>query len=97
MIKAQSAVIAILFYLFSSLALKADDYAKALKEFKPLAEQGHRGAQYFLGVMYYKGYGVDKNFVYAHMWWNIAASTGHDEAKGNKEKCTLVTGSEGRF
>lgn len=33
-------------------ALRRDDYATALKVFRPLAEQGHAGAQYNLGVMY---------------------------------------------
>ena len=50
------------------------DYATALLEWKPLAEQGNADAQYNLGVMYYKGQGVIQDNVYAHMWFNIAAS-----------------------
>ena len=34
------------------------DYAKALAEFKPLAEQGDAGAEYFMGFLYRYGYGV---------------------------------------
>ena len=34
------------------------DYATALKEWKPLAEEGNADAQYNLGVMYKNGWGV---------------------------------------
>ena len=34
------------------------DYARAYKEFKPLAEQGDADAQFYLGVMYDYGRGV---------------------------------------
>ncbi len=34
------------------------DYATALQEFRRLAEQGDATAQYNLGVMYLKGFGV---------------------------------------
>jgi len=33
--------------------------------------------------MYYKGHGVILDNVYAHMWWNIAASTGNENAIKN--------------
>jgi TPR repeat protein len=36
-------------------AYKSGDYATALREWTPLAEQGNVGAQYLLGVMYRKG------------------------------------------
>ena len=42
----------------------------------PLAEQGHAIAQYNLGVMFHNGKGVIQDSVYAHMWFNIAASNG---------------------
>ena len=50
------------------------DYATALQEFKPLAEQGDADAQFNLGVMYQKGRGVPQDYVQAHMWSNLAAS-----------------------
>ena len=56
------------------------DYATALREFKPLAEQGDAYAQYNLGVMYHEGKGVIQDYVRAHMWWNIAASQGDKDA-----------------
>ena len=36
-------------------AFKSGDYSSALKEWKPLAEQGSAPAQYSLGVMYAHG------------------------------------------
>ena len=35
--------------------------------------------------MYYNGQGVLQNNVYAHMWWNIAASNGNDGAMKNRD------------
>ena len=52
------------------------DYATALKEWTPLAEQGDVPAQTALGWIYRDGEGVPQDFVYAHMWGNIAASNG---------------------
>jgi hypothetical protein len=39
-------------------AAQSGDFATALREWKPLAEQGHARAQYNLGVMYESGQGV---------------------------------------
>ena len=58
-------------------AYTAKDYATALREFKPLAEQGHPDAQYYMGVMYAFGKGVLKDQVFAHMWANIALMNGY--------------------
>jgi len=63
-----------------------NDYATALKEWKPLVEQGDAGAQYYLGVMYANGQGVIQDNVYAHMWFNIAASSGDKEAVKNRDR-----------
>ena len=80
-----------LFIVFATPAVSADlqkgmdaamrgDFATALREWKPLAEQGDAKAQFNLGVMYDNGRGVVQNFALAHMWWNIAASKGHKDA-----------------
>jgi TPR repeat protein len=55
----------------------SEDYASALREWRPLAEQGNALAQFNLGLMYFYGQGVPKDFVSAHMWVNIAAANGH--------------------
>ena len=39
-------------------AAKSGDFATALREWKPHAEQGHTFVQYFLGTMYDNGQGV---------------------------------------
>ena len=35
--------------------------------------------------MYGTGRGVTQDFIRAHMWMNIAASLGHEDAKKNKD------------
>ncbi len=54
-------------------AYKRGDYATALIEFRPLAEQGMADAQFALGFMYYFGHGVPQDYVQAHMWYSLAA------------------------
>ena len=61
-------------------AYEKKDYRTALREWKLAAEQGHATAQYNLGFMYGNGLGVPKNYVYAYMWDNIAASQGDKDA-----------------
>ena len=55
-------------------AYQRGDYATALREWRPLAEQGYAEAQFFLGVMYSEGEGVPQDYSKAHMWFNLAAS-----------------------
>ncbi len=62
-------------------AYNRGDYATALKEWRPLAEQGDALAQYNLGVMYFMGRGVPQDNVQAHMWLNLAAAQGHELAR----------------
>ena len=57
-------------------AYKAEDYATAFKEWRPLAESGNGSAQYNLGIMYEDGLGVPQDYTMAHMWFNIAAANG---------------------
>ena len=42
-------------------------------------------AQYNLGVMYRKGHGVPQDKVYAHIWYNIAATSGNKKAIKNRD------------
>jgi TPR repeat protein len=48
------------------------------------AKQGHAPAQINLGVMYANGQGVLQDYVMAHMYWNIAAVSGHKSAIKNR-------------
>jgi len=45
------------------------DYATALKEWRPLAEQGHATAQSNLGYMYDNGLGVPQDYTQARDWY----------------------------
>ena len=68
-----------------SASYEAGDYGTALREFQPLAKQGNAAAQNNLGFMYHTGEGVPKDNVYAHMWWNIAASSGEKDVVTNRD------------
>ncbi len=62
-------------------AYNRGDYATALKEWRPLAEQGDAVAQYFLAHMYENGQGVPQDDVQARMWLNLAAAQGNKTAR----------------
>jgi uncharacterized protein len=53
------------------------DYAKAYKEFKPLAEQGDAGAQTYLGDIFEHGRGVLRDCKEAVKWYRKAAEQGN--------------------
>ena len=54
-------------------AFKSGDYATALRELKPLAEQGNVSAQGALGVMYENEQGIAQDYNTAVKWWKLAA------------------------
>jgi len=64
-------------------AYKAGDYATALKEWKPLAEQGNAYAQANLGLMYNNGKGVLKDSIEAVKWYRLSAEQGNVGAQSN--------------
>ena len=53
-------------------AYERGDYATALKEFRPLAEQGNAKAQHYLGVIYRTGRGVRKDEQEGEKWYRMA-------------------------
>jgi len=57
------------------------DHPTALKEWRPLAEQGNADAQFNLGVMYYFGRGVRQDYKEAVRWYRLAAAQGHASAQ----------------
>jgi len=57
-------------------AYAAQDYQAALKEFLPLANAGDVATQSILGLMYYSGDGVSKDFGEAAEWYRKAAEKG---------------------
>ena len=64
-------------------AYKAADYAAALKEWRPLAEQGNADVQFNLGLMYDKGEGVLQDNAEALKWYRLAAEQGNAGAQNN--------------
>jgi len=62
-------------------AYKRGDYATALREFRPLAEQGNALAQNKLGYMYRNGIGVTQDYAEAVKWYRKAAEQGHATAQ----------------
>ena len=53
-------------------AYERGDYAAALNEWRPLAEQGDVLAQYYLGTMYADGEGVPQDPAEATKWFRLA-------------------------
>ena len=64
-------------------AYERGDYATALKEFRPLAEQGNADGQFNLGLMYDLGRGVTQSYAEAWKWYRLAAEQGNAEAQNN--------------
>ncbi len=58
-------------------AVQRGDYATALREWRPLAEQGDVKAQHNLGHMYYLGVGVPQDFAEAMKLFRKAADQGN--------------------
>ena len=59
------------------------NYATALKEWRPFAEQGYAFAQFNLGLMSYHGEGVQQDYQEAAKWYRLAAEQGDDRAQTN--------------
>ena len=64
-------------------AYYSGDYATALKEWEPLAEQGLAQAQYNIGLMYHNGQGVPQDYKEAAKWYRRAAEQGDAKAQSN--------------
>jgi len=62
-------------------AYERGDYATALREWLPLAQQGDADAQRNLGLMYEKGEGVPQDYAQAVQWYRWAAEQGHANAQ----------------
>jgi len=62
-------------------AIRRGDFAAALEDLRPLAEQGHVVAQTLLGVLYRDGKGVPQDDKAAAKWFRIAAEQGFHVAQ----------------
>ena len=64
-------------------AFQSGDFATALKEWKPLAEEGNAVAQNNLGLMYDNGWGVPQDYKEAVNWYRLAVEQGYAIAQFN--------------
>ena len=62
-------------------AYERGDYVTAMKELRPLADQGNADAQFFMGLIYDNGHGVAPDHGRAVEWWRLAAAQGHARAE----------------
>jgi TPR repeat protein len=74
-------------------AYDVEDYATAMREWQPLAEQGDALAQYHVGLLYHKGRGVPQDDAQARKWYAKAAAQG--QAKAQFSLGTLYFNGEG--
>ena len=70
-------------FFYGWAAYERGDYVTALKEWRPLAEQGDAATQHNLGLMYANGEGVPENDVKAVEWYSKAAKQGFAAAQYN--------------
>ena len=64
-------------------AAQSGDFETALREWTPLAKQGHVQAQYNLALMYDNGEGVPQDYKTAVKWYTLAAEKGDADAQYN--------------
>lgn len=67
----------------ANAAYDKGDYAFALQEARPFAEQGNAVAQNLLGRMYSNGLGVSRDYTQAISWFRKASEQGHVRAQVN--------------
>jgi len=65
------------------LLFRQGEYEQSLPLLLPLAEQGDQEAQNYLGVQYYVGLGVQRDFKEASNWFRAAATAGLPDAQKN--------------
>ena len=53
------------------------------------AEQGDAMAQYNLGVLYARGWGVPQDFIEGHLWLSMAAAQGNKLAAQERDKVVM--------
>ena len=71
-------------------AIASSCFAQTKKEMKRLqqwAESGHAPSQWYLGLHYYNGNGVEKDYEKAAIWYRKAAEQGYDTAQSLLGNC----------
>jgi TPR repeat protein len=62
-------------------AYQKGDYATAVKEWRPEADEGDAPTQYNVGLLYFDGHGVPQDYAEAAKWFRRAAEQGYTEAQ----------------
>lgn len=62
-------------------AYEAGDYAQAMEQWRPLAEDGNAEAQYWVGRLFEQGQGVPASLARAAMWFRLAAGQENSQAQ----------------
>ncbi len=89
-----TAILAVLPVILASVSWGADfqkgqdayssgDYETAITEWQPLAEEGHAGSQFGMGLLYANGFGVPLDDDQALKWYRLAADQNHADAQCN--------------
>jgi TPR repeat protein len=68
-------------FVEGATAYNARNYALALKEITPLAKAANHDAEQLLGLMYYMGRGVARDYKQAFFWSQKAAAAGKADAQ----------------
>lgn len=64
-------------------AFEAEDYTKAFRLLKPLADQGDAEAQCLVANMYHLGLGLERDVLEAVKWYKRSAAQGYGIASNN--------------
>ena len=64
-------------------AYRSRNYSQAFKEWETLAKAGNPTAEFSLGMLYYKGQGVERNYKVAVKWYTLAANKGDEFGQFN--------------
>jgi uncharacterized protein len=65
---------------------QAKDYPSALAEFRRLAEIGDHGSQFNIGVMYFRGEGVERDPIQAYAWMALATQDQDEQWKRSRDQ-----------
>ncbi len=65
------------------VAFNKGDYETAYKLWRPIAEQGDAEAQNYMGIIYYLGLGVNRDYTKALNWYEKAAKAGYADGQRN--------------
>jgi len=60
---------------------ESERFERAFELFKELAKSGNSEAMYHLGILYYEGWGVERDEDEAIKWWKRANRAGSLDAK----------------